>query len=106
MKIRKLQIKNRTLFAFIKKFVRISCSQTGGVMNTKEYVIKKVRSMPEEIVLQICDFIDFLERRRGKNQWEWFAQSLDSAKDDNFSEYLKGMEDYEDMLSNGKIRWK
>lgn len=45
--------------------------------------------------------------KHGGNNWElWlqFSESLDIGESD-FSDYLSNLEDYEERLANGEIKW-
>ena len=75
-------------------------------MTAKEYMIQKVKMLPDEMVRELRDFLDFLESRREKNEWKWLAQGSEKAVHDDFSDYQTGIESYEDMLEKGKIKWK
>ena len=67
-------------------------------MTPRDYAIEKIKSMPEDIIREICDFIDFLEIRKEKN--------IDRIEENDFKDYLNGMERYEEMLVSGQIKWK
>jgi exopolysaccharide biosynthesis predicted pyruvyltransferase EpsI len=58
-------------------------------------------------IQEVSDFIDFLVMKHGGNNWElWlqFSESLDIVESD-FSDYLANLEDYEERLANGEIKW-
>lgn len=76
-------------------------------MNLQDKTIAKIRQMPEPLVQEVSDFIDFLLTKHSGNNWElWlqFSQSLEMAESD-FSEYLSNLEDYEERLARGEIQW-
>lgn len=77
-------------------------------MLTKERVIEKVRALPENILKEVNDFIDFLEikRKKGKNEWTWLARDTDKIEESDFKSYSDELRSYEDMLAKGKIKWK
>lgn len=77
-------------------------------MLTKEQVIEKVRVLPEDILKEVDDFIDFLEIKTRKvgNEWSWLARRWDKIEESDFKDYLSGLTSYEDMLAKGEIRWK
>ncbi len=69
--------------------------------------IAKIRKLPESLVQEVNDFIDFLLMRRDRTRWQlWaqFAEALEIAESD-FSDYLRGLEDYEIRLARGEIQW-
>jgi len=74
-------------------------------MTTHEQAIAKLRQMPESLVTEVADFIDFLLTKHNQNQsWLQSAESLEMVESD-FSDYLKNLEDYEDRLARGEIQW-
>ncbi|MFM5980718.1 MAG: hypothetical protein ACKO9I_09195 [Sphaerospermopsis kisseleviana] len=67
----------------------------------------QIRQMPDSLVQEVSDFIDFLLIKHSGNQWElWleFKESLDIEEYD-FSAYLSNLEDYEQRLASGEIKW-
>lgn len=76
-------------------------------MNIQDKTIAQIRQMPDALIQEVSDFIDFLIMKHGGNNWElWlqFSESLDLAESD-FSDYLSNLEDYEERLVNGEIKW-
>ncbi|MFM6152227.1 MAG: hypothetical protein ACKO3K_18040 [Cuspidothrix sp.] len=76
-------------------------------MNIQDKTIAQLRQMPDALVQEVSDFIDFLIMKHGSNNWElWlqFSESLDIVESD-FSNYLSNLEDYEQRLANGEIKW-
>lgn len=76
-------------------------------MDIQEKTIAKIRQMPESLVQEVSDYIDFLLMKHSGNSWElWlqFSESLNLAESD-FSEYLSNLEDYEERLAQGQIQW-
>ena len=74
-------------------------------MTTHEQAISKLRQMPESLVNEVADFIDFLITKHKQNHsWLQSAESLELVESD-FSDYLKNLEDYEDRLARGEIQW-
>ncbi len=76
-------------------------------MSAHDQAIAKIRQLPESLVQEVSDFIDFLlMKHTGKRwqQWVQFNESLEIAESD-FSDYLSNLEDYEERLARGKIQW-
>jgi exopolysaccharide biosynthesis predicted pyruvyltransferase EpsI len=76
-------------------------------MNLQNKTIAQIRQMPDDLIQEVSDFIDFLVMKHGGNNWElWlqFSESLDIVESD-FSDYLANLEDYEERLANGEIKW-
>ena len=76
-------------------------------MNLQNKTIAQTRQMPDDLIQEVSDFIDFLVMKHGGNNWElWlqFSESLDIVESD-FSDYLANLEDYEERLANGEIKW-
>jgi len=77
-------------------------------MLTREHVRKKIEILPEDILREVDDFIDFLEikRKDGENKWAWLSRGVDKIEESDFKDYLDGLTNYEDMLAKGEIKWK
>lgn len=76
-------------------------------MTVYDATIAKLQQLPESLVQEVSDFIDFLLIRRNGTRWQlWthFSEALDMAESD-FSDYLVNLEAYEEHLSRGEIRW-
>ncbi|MBD2449523.1 DUF2281 domain-containing protein [Nostoc sp. FACHB-152] len=76
-------------------------------MDIQEKTIAKIRLMPDSLVQEVNDYIDFLLMKHNGNNWElWlqFSESLNMAESD-FSEYLSNLEDYEERLAQGEVQW-
>jgi len=72
-----------------------------------EETILKLRKLPEPLLQEVSDYIDFLMVKRNLNYWQiWkqFSDSLQMAETD-FPDYLSNLEDYEDRLAKGEIKW-
>jgi hypothetical protein len=76
-------------------------------MNLQNKTIAQIRQMPDDLIQEVSDFIDFLVMKHEGNNWEsWlqFSESLNIAESD-FSDYLSNLEDYEERLANREIKW-
>ena len=59
-----------------------------------EVIVAKLRKLPEPLVQEVNDFIDFL-----------LTRSEMSLVESDFSDYLTNLEDYEERLARGEIQW-
>ena len=66
-------------------------------MTIRERLIRKIRSLPDDRLGEVADFIDQLEARGGERP---------SLAEHGMGEYLTHLCTYEDMLAAGKIRWR
>lgn len=76
-------------------------------MSARESAIARLEQLPEPLAQEVSDFIDFLLTKRDKARWElwnYFNEALDSSESD-FSDYLSNLEEYEERLARGEIRW-
>ena len=76
-------------------------------MTVYERTVVKMQQLPEPLLREVSDFIDFLLVKRDQAQWEvWthFREALDLAESD-LADYLHNLETYEDALARGDIRW-
>jgi hypothetical protein len=76
-------------------------------MTVYERTVTKIQQLPEPLLQEVSDFIDFLLVKHDQTQWEvWthFREALDLAESD-FADYLHNLETYEESLARGDIRW-
>ena len=66
-------------------------------MAIREHIIEKIKSLPEDKLEEIADFVDFLEAK-GKGQSELAEYGM--------GDYLNQLSAYEDMLFAGKTKWR
>jgi len=66
-------------------------------MLSREYVLEKMKSLPDEALEEVVDFIGFLEMKSKK---EAELTELD------MKDYLSQLTAYEELLVRGKIEWK
>lgn len=65
-------------------------------MVIREHLIEKIKSLPEDKIVEVIDFVEFLE---GKSK----EQSC--IAENGMEDYLSQISAYEEMLANGKIKW-
>ncbi|MEA5567533.1 DUF2281 domain-containing protein [Anabaena sp. UHCC 0399] len=76
-------------------------------MTTQEETIAKIRRLPKSLVQEVNDFIDFLvwkSSSKDSSNWLHSDESLELMESD-FSDYLSNLEDYENRLARGEIKW-
>ncbi|BAG02289.1 MULTISPECIES: DUF2281 domain-containing protein [Microcystis] len=69
-------------------------------MTVQDITIAKIRQLPESLVEEVNDFIDFLTLKYNQQ----FSDFVEIAESD-FSDYLSNLEDYEEKLARGEIKW-
>jgi len=76
-------------------------------MSIKDTILDKIQQMPEPLAEEVSDYIDFLLMKHDNISWQSWIQFSDSLKiaESDFSDYLSNLEDYEDRLVRGEIRW-
>ncbi len=76
-------------------------------MTLHDQTILKLQHLPEPLVQEVSNFIDYL---LWKNQGQElidtsdFTESLELTNSD-FSNYLSNLENYENRLARGEIKW-
>jgi hypothetical protein len=76
-------------------------------MTTYEETVAKIHQLPEALLQEVNDFVDFLQMRHNKTHWQllnYYAEAANLAESD-FSDYLSNLEDYEERLARGEIHW-
>lgn len=76
-------------------------------MSVYDEAISKIRQLPEPLVQEVNDFVDFLLIRSDNTRfalWTQFTESMTIAESD-FSDYLPNLEAYEESLARGEIQW-
>ena len=76
-------------------------------MTVYEVTAAKIRELPEPLIQEVRDFIDFLQMKSDSTRWQlWmlFKEALEIAESD-FADYLPNLEDYENRLARGEIKW-
>jgi len=65
-------------------------------MVIREHLIEKIKSLPEDKIVEVIDFVEFLEGK-SKGQTELAEYGM--------GDYLSQLSVYEEMLAAGKIKW-
>ena len=76
-------------------------------MTIYEEAIAKIRQMPEALVQEVNDIIDFLLLKKDDNaleRWKQFNEDI-ALREAGMSDYLANLSDYEDSLARGEIQW-
>lgn len=75
-------------------------------MTVHNKTIGKIRQLPESLVEEVSDFIDFLVwKHRSKDSCLWLDTESIELVESDFSDYLSNLEDYENRLARGEIKW-
>ena len=76
-------------------------------MSIKDTIVDKIHQMPESLVTEVSDYIDFLLLKHNSINWQSWIQFSDSLKiaESDFSDYLPNLKDYENRLARGEIKW-
>ena len=76
-------------------------------MAVRDMTMAKIQQLPESLVREVSDFIDFLLMKHDRARWQLrvhFSEALEMAESD-FADYLSNLEDYEEHLARGEIQW-
>lgn len=76
-------------------------------MNLYDATIEKMRELPEPLVQEVSNFIDFLTLRHHHSRWHlWllFTEELELTTLD-FAAYLPSLEAYEELLAREELQW-
>ena len=85
---------------FVVALYRSILSEQLSTMTVQDITITKIRQLPDSLVEEVNDFIDFLAYKHNQH----FSDSLEIAESD-FSDYLSNLENYEEKLARGEIQW-
>ena len=66
-------------------------------MTVHDETIAKIRQLPESLVQEVSDFVEFLLMKHNRE--------LQEIAESDFSDYLSNLEDYEERLARGEIQW-
>ena len=76
-------------------------------MTKVEETILRIRELPEPLIDEVHDLVEFLQMRKNPDRWgQWrvFNENL-SLAESGMDGYLKDLCEYEEKLANGEIRW-
>ena len=76
-------------------------------MAIRDNTLAKVQQLPESLLQEVSDFIDFISIKQIQTldeKWNQVNETHESAVSD-FSAYLRDLEQYEDKLARGEIQW-
>ena len=73
-------------------------------MTAFEDIVAKIKQLPEPLVQEVSDFVDFLVMKSDKARWQQWLQFSESQElaEAGFSDYLSNLESYENDLANGR----
>ncbi|MGA9381515.1 MAG: DUF2281 domain-containing protein [Phormidium sp.] len=66
-------------------------------MTVHDETIAKIRQLPESLVQEVNDFVEFLLIKHNRE--------LTEMVESDFANYLTNLEDYEERLARGEIQW-
>jgi len=70
-------------------------------MDLTTKTIQKIIILPNHLLDEVNDFIDFLIKKHDIDHF----QIEDCLVEQDMGEYLENLNNYEDMLQQGKIQW-
>lgn len=76
-------------------------------MTIQKQAIAKIQQLPEPLVREVDDFINFIMFKQDQRRWQlWrhFYETLELTESE-FSDYLTHLETYEERLARGEIQW-
>jgi hypothetical protein len=84
-----------------------AASRRGKRMSVYDMTVTKIRQLPESLIQEVSDFVDFLLMRQDATRWQLWNQFTEALElsESGFSDYLAGLEDYENRLARGEIEW-
>jgi hypothetical protein len=83
-----------------------SSQERSKSMSVYDMTMTKIRQLPESLVQEVSDFIDFLLMRQDSTRWQLWNQFTEALElsETGFSDYLPNLEDYENRLARGEIQ--
>ncbi|GAA6621150.1 hypothetical protein [Scytonema sp. NUACC26] len=76
-------------------------------MNLRDQAITKIHLLPESLVQEVNEFIDFLLWKETSKDSSLCLEDTESKEivESDFSDYLSNLENYENRLARGEIQW-
>ena len=76
-------------------------------MTAHDKTIAKINNLPESLVEEVNDFIDYLVWKHYAKDFSSWLQSEECQQiaESDFTSYLSNLEDYENRLARGEIQW-
>ncbi len=76
-------------------------------MSVHEQALARIRQLPEPLVQEVVDFIDFLVFKQDEGRLQMLSQLNEAQElaESDVGDYARGLADYEDRLARGEIRW-
>mgnify|MGYP000929004355 FL=1 len=72
-------------------------------MNLQLNTISKINSLPQDLLFEINDFIDFLYSKHNNKAID--NEIENSMAESDMNHYLSNLNEYESLLAEGKIKW-
>lgn len=73
-------------------------------MTLHEQTVSKLQDLPESLIQEVSDYIDYLLWKHNSQNSLSPQESLELVNSD-FYNYLSNLEDYENRLVRGEIKW-
>lgn len=76
-------------------------------MDIYEITTAKIKQLPTSLLKEVNHYVDFLLLKSDEEKWQkWvhFSDAIDIDESD-FSDYLRNLQEYEEQLAHGKIKW-
>lgn len=76
-------------------------------MTVYEKTISKLQQMPESLVQEVHDYVDFLLTRSDRDRWQLWQQFSESValSETDMPDYLPNLKEYEEQLARGEVKW-
>jgi hypothetical protein len=76
-------------------------------MTAHQVTISKIQQLPELLVQEVSDFVDFLMTKHDSTRWQMWTHFVEAHQltESGFVDYLTNLEDYENRLARGEIQW-
>ena len=74
-------------------------------MNLYQETTIKLQSLPENLLNEVNDYVDFLLMRNKEKHENKTPSNSEHLTESGMNDYLNNLEEYEELLSQGKIKW-